>query len=125
MQNLRGDKIMDTMEMIAKALEAVVEQRVAEKAKEVNLDSVLEFIKTADREALNNMLIAIGETSIGSNLIQDIVERKIEENEELIYKDDIDVQTVDECGLLEDCYNEYLDNACDLREVAKDIIDRL
>lgn len=116
---------MDTMEMITKALEAVVEQKVAEKATTVNLDSVLEFIKTADREALNNMLIAIGETSIGSNLIQDIVERKIEEDEKLVHTDDIDVQMVDECGLLEDCYNEYLDNACDLREIAKDIIDRI
>lgn len=86
---------METLEMIQKALEAVVEQKVAEKATAVTIDSVLEFIKSADREALNNMLIAIGETSIGSNLIQDIVERKIEEDETLIHENNITDEQVE------------------------------
>lgn len=122
---------MDTMEMISKALEAVVEQKVAEKATAITIDSVLEFIKNADRESLNNMLIAIGETSIGSNLIQDIVERKIEEDETLIYKDgmaDEDViELVGEHGLEERIFEEHWDDlgAYNQKEFIKDAIDNL
>lgn len=122
---------MDTMEMISKALEAVVEQKVAEKATAVTIDSVLEFIKNADRDALNNMLIAIGETSIGDNLIKDIVEREIENDENLIYKDDIQaddvVKFVNEMDLNEFLFNEHWDNldSFEQKEFIKDAIDKI
>lgn len=50
---------------------------------------------------------------------------RLEDDDSIINKDDINVMTVDEAGLLEDCYNKYLDDAYDLREIAKDIIDRI
>lgn len=110
---------MEALEMISKALEAVVEQKVAEKATAVTIDSVLEFIKNADRKALNSMLVAISETSVGSNLIQDI------------YKDDIQaddvVNLVNEMDLNEFVFNEHWDNLdlFEKKEFIKDAIDNL
>jgi len=50
---------MDTMEMITKALEAVVEQKVAEKVTVLNVDSVLEFIKNASSEDIDKIFEAV------------------------------------------------------------------
>lgn len=115
--------------MITKALETVIEQRVEEKTKAnaIDLNQVIEYItgyrsveemhaifdtfRQKDRE---------GEFEILNNYYQ----HRIENDDSIIDKDSLDVETVDDCGLLEDCFNEYLDN-CDLRDVAKDIIDRL
>lgn len=120
---------METLEMITKALETVIEQRVEEKVKAnaIDLNKVIEYI-TGYRsvEEMHAIFDAFqqkdrnGEFEILDNYYQN----RIDDDDSIINKDNLDVETVDDCGLLEDCFNEYLDN-CDLRDVAKDIIDRL
>lgn len=123
---------METLEMITKALETVIEQKAEEKAKAnaIDLNQVIEYIKGyRSVEEMNAIFDAFqqkdrnGEFEILDNYYQN----RIDDDDSIIDKNNLDVETVDECGLLKDCFDEYLDNAdySDLREVAKDIIDRL
>lgn len=116
---------METLEMVAKALESVVEQKLVEKAGKVNLDSVLEFIKTADRDSLNKIMIEVGETEIGAELNDDYYQRRLEQDYDVIMKSDIDVDAVDEAGLLEDCFERYVEECSNLREIIKQLVDEI
>ena len=115
----------NTMELIAKALESVVEQKVAEKAKTVDLDSILEFIRNADRDSLNKIMIEVGGTEIGAELNNDYYQHRLEQDDDVIMRDYLDVDTVDEAGLLEDCFGRYVRDCSDLREVIKQLVDEL
>lgn len=116
---------MDTMEMITKALEAVVEQKVAEKATTVNLDSVIEFIKTANDEEITHIFNAISDTDRGDELLDNFYQNKLEADDSIINKDELTIGDVDDAGLLEDCFNHYVDNCYDQKSLLKDIIDRI
>jgi hypothetical protein len=115
---------MDTMEMIAKALESVVEEKVSEKAGAVNLDSILEFIKTADRDSLNKIMVEVGETEIGAELNDDYYQRRLEQDDDVVMKEDIDVDLIDDIGLLEDCFERYV-LRWGAREIVKNLIDEI
>lgn len=116
---------MEIMEMIAKALETVVEQRVAEKTRAVDLDSVLEFIRNAGRDSLNKIMIEVGETEIGAELNDDYYQHRLEQDDDVIMRHDLDVDTVDEEGLLEDCFERYVEQCNNLREIIKQLVDEL
>ena len=116
---------MDTMEMITKALEAVVEQKVAEKATTVNLESIEKWVETASKEDMENLIQSLANNEYYKEIMDKQYQERLDDDNSIINKDDIDVDTVEDCGLLEDCYERYLDKSCDLREIAKDIIDRI
>ena len=114
----------NTMELIAKALESVVEQKVAEKTQEVvGLDSVLEFIRNSsghERELIMKCL-----EDFHQDTLDEYYYSRLEGDSFIINKDELTVEDVENAGILEDCYNEYLDNACDIRETIKDLVDRI
>lgn len=112
---------MDTIEMITEALEKVVEQKVAEKSTGVNLDSVLEFIRNStedDREAIIKCFEDFHSDTLDCYFDKRVIE------DDMVAKSDIDCNLIDELGILGDAFDYYLDNN-DVREVVKDLIDRL
>ena len=117
-------KIEMMSQMVAGMLQNIVDEQVAKNAT-TNLDSVLEFIKNASAEDMETIFATIRDSEKGDELLHDFYQDKLDDDDSIINKNDLDVDTVDNCGLLEDCYNRYIDDACDLREIAKDIIDRI
>lgn len=118
--------------MIAKALESVVEEKVAEKAKTVNLDSVLDFIKMTDnKEILSQIIAGINDNQVGRDLLDDDYQRRLEEDDEVVMKNDIPENMVEdlveEYGLAETIATNYFNNlnGYALRDRIKDLIDNL
>lgn len=105
-------------------MESVVEQKVAEKTNAVNLNSVLEFIRNADRHSLNKIMIEVGETNVGRELDDDYYQRRLEQDDDVIMRDDLDVDMVDNAGLLEDCFERYVEKF-NKREIIKKLVDEL
>lgn len=121
---------MDTMDMISKALEAVVEQKVAERSA-TNLDSVLEFVRNANRSDLEKILSVFAETTNGTEVLDDKYRTRRAGDDSVLVRDDITgedvVELVGQMDLDEFIFNEYWDNLgeYDKKEFIKDVIDRL
>lgn len=112
-------------EAFAKVVNELVEAEVSKVKSEINLDSVLEFIKNANSEDSKKIFEALSDNSSGDEILYNYYENRLRNDSDMINKDDLTVSDVDEAGLLEDCYNEYLDNCYSVKDVIVDLLDRL
>lgn len=123
---------MDTMEMIAKALESVVEEKVAERKPEINLESVLQFVENCSDEEFEKIFQKMRDCdqypSSGkvreTRCFIDFAEEFIEAND-YVARCDLNAEVVDDEGLLEDCFERYVEKSGHLREIIKQLIDEL
>ena len=122
---------MDTMKMISKALEQVVEQEVSRRAGEMKLENVIQFLRTCSPEDFAYVFdeMVRQESSNceyyrGTSNFDNYYQNRLEDDNSIINRDDIDVDTVEECGILEECFYRYVENG-DEREIIKGLVDRL
>ena len=97
----------------------VVEEEKAKVSSNVNLESIGNWIETASEEDIQKLSEMLNNNEYYRNLSEDAFQQRIE-NDDYILKDDLDVDVVDDAGLLEDCFREYAE-----RQGVKDTIIEL
>ena len=123
---------MEMMEMISKALNEAVEQKVAEKMQEIqvkqNLETLqekIDFVKELNRAELFSILNYLaGGRGPFDDWLDDYYERRLDDDCDVIRKDDLEVSDVADAGLLEDCFERYVEDN-DERSIIKELVDRL
>lgn len=124
-----NEKIAMMSELVANFLNGVVEKEVQEATKPVDYDSVVEWARTADESQLEDLIdyLEHNRPDVTNKYLEDNLEEYVSNSSDYIRRDEIDVDVVDECDLLQECHERFIRdvNSYDLKDIIKDMIDQI